>query len=310
LHDPHRVGHWQLWRQSPAGQQEPVDLPVPGMDVYTPVAGDALWPKRGARPVVAPPSRPTREPGDLVGTVDLEIEVAGGGQRIHAGVAASFYGWRQEIEAQTGYDFLGTVSDVFRPLGYSGRDYGHLSWHRTGRAVDTLFEWHDPPDGPNQLLVVRDTLGPSTYWRLYLLCREQDGSMGEPLTVAPWVFWFNLDPQREAEAYAAGGRPDKIPPGYYVDLTRLAGRHGWHRIASYEEPDFDWRWDSIGREFWHYQCTDGLTWWQAMRQLYPEEALLELYGWDVCVEQLEMAPEWLRAKGIPEVDDAGGTQDE
>jgi TolB protein len=188
---------------------------------------------------------------------------------------------------------------MFRRLGYSGRDYGHLSWHRTGRAVDFLFEWYAPEDNRNRLLVVREDLGEQIYWRLYLLCREQDGSMGEPLTVAPWVDWFNLDPAQEPEAYAAGGRPGAIPSGYYLDLTRLAKQHGWHRIASYEEADFDWKTDSVGREFWHYQRTEGLTWWQAMAQIYPLETLEQTYSWEICTGKLGMDPTWLEAKGIP-----------
>ena len=123
--------------------------------------------------------------------------------------------------------------------------------------------------------------------------------MGEPLTVAPWVFWFDLDRAKEPEAYDAGGKPGSVPEGYYVDLTRLAKRHGWQRIAAYEEEDFDWRWDSLGREFWHYQRTDGLTWWQAMGQIYPAETLKQYYSWTVCVDELGLDAAWVEAKGIP-----------
>jgi TolB protein len=243
---------------------------------------------------------PKPSPTASGGLVPLDVEVAGNGRQINARIADSYAAWRQEVLAQSGYDFLGRVSDVYRPLGYSGRDYGHLSWHRTGRAVDTLFEWHDPAEGPNLLVVVREDLGAQTYWRLYLRTRVQDGTLGEPLTEPQWAFWFELDPAREPEAYANGGRPDDIPPGLYVDVTQLAGRHGWGRIASYEEEDFDWRNDSVGREFWHYQRTDGLTWWEAMLELYPEETLEGYYSWQICTEELGMDPAWLRAKGIPE----------
>jgi TolB protein len=299
VHDPYRAGHWQLWMCPPGGTDQQVALALPGVDVYTPAAGDALWPERGTAPLVVPASEPAPLSDGTVELSVIDIEVAGNNPRMHPHLVESYQAWRDEVYVQTGYDFLGKVSDMFRPLGYSGREYGHLSWHRTGRAVDLLFEWRDPPDAPNQLMVVRDTLGAQTYWRLYLRCREQDGSMGEPLTVAPWTFWFSLDPAKEPQAYAAGGRPDHIPSGYYVDVTHLAKRHGWHRIASYQEADFDWKTDSVGREFWHYQRTDGLTWWEAMSQIYTQETLLESYGWTVCTEELEMDPEWLLAKGIP-----------
>ena len=239
-------------------------------------------------------------PPGSVEVVTLEdVDWIGYRPRISARVVDDYQGWREAIRTRTGYDFLGSISDMFRPLAYSGRDYGHLSWHRTGRTVDTLFEWHDPSDGPNQLIAVRDTLGAQTYWRLYLKTRVQDGSVGEPMTEAEWVWWFNLNAALEPQARAAGGRPGRYLPGYFVDITQLAHRYGWHRIASYQEADFDWRTDSVGREFWHYQHTDGLTWWEAMLEIYPEETLEEWYGWTVCVDELGMDPSWLGPKGIP-----------
>jgi TolB protein len=298
-HDRFRPGRWQLWSRAGDDPERPVPLPTGDMDVHTPAAGLAFWPEAVLGSVVVPAPTPTPGAGKRAELVELDIRVAGNHPRLHADVAAPYEAWRAEVVAQCGYDVLGQVSDMFRPLGHSSHPYGHLSWHRTGRAVDLLFEWHDLPDGPNRLLVVREDLGPQTYWRLYLHCRDQDGTMGEPLTVAPWEFWFNLDRAREPAAYAAGGKPGAVPEGYYVDLTQLAQRHGWHRIASYEEEDFDWRWDSLGREFWHYQRTDGLTWWQAMGQIYPQETLEQFYGWTVCVDELGLDPAWVEAKGIP-----------
>jgi TolB protein len=298
VHDPYRSGHWQLWTRDADGLEQPVNLPIGDVDVYAPAAGYALWPDLPPVTPPAPAAAPTIAPGQTVPLVTLDIACAGKYPQIHAHLAEAYEAWRADVLARTGYDILGSISDMFRPLGYATRDYGHLSWHRTGRTLDLLFEWPGE-DGENQFLVVREDLGQQIYWRLYVKALRQDGTMGEPLTDAPWVFWFELDPVEEAAAYAAGGRPGEVPPGYYVDLTRLARRHGWHRIASYEEPDFDWRFDSVGREFWHYQRTDGLTWWDAMSQLYPLETLEQTYGWTVCTETLGMDPSWLRAKGIP-----------
>ena len=119
------------------------------------------------------------------------------------------------------------------------------------------------------------------------------------MTVAPWAWWYNLKQAKEPEAYADGGRPDRIPSGYIVDLTRLAKRHGWHRIASYEEADFDWHSDSVGTEFWHYQRTDEMSWWQAMSQIYRQETLEKWYGWTVGLDELDLDAAWMLAKGIP-----------
>jgi TolB protein len=298
-HDPYRPGRWQLWTRSGDGPEHLVELPVTDLDVRSPVAGYVVWPEVAwaVLPTPAPTSNPTSD--TLADLVEMDVQVAGKHPRLHADLAASYGAWREEVLVQSGYDVLGQVSDMYRPLGYSNHHYGHLSWHRTGRAVDLSFEWHDPPDGPNLLLVVREDLGPQTYWRLYLYCRDQDGTMGEPLRVAPWVFWFSLDRAQDPAAYAAGGKPGSIPAGYYVDLTQLAARHGWQRIAAYQEGDYDWRWDSLGREFWHYQRTDGLTWWQAMSQIYPLETLHRYYDWTICVEELGLDPAWVEAKGVP-----------
>ena len=299
VHDPYRPGRWQLYTRREDEPERPIDLPIADMDVYMPAAGYAPWPQAALFPLVTPRPTPTPGPDKLAALVEMDVQVAGNHPRLHPDVAASYEAWRTELLAQCGHDMLGQTSDMFRPLGYSRHPYGHLSWHRTGRAVDLLFEWRDAPDGPNRLLVMREDLGPQTYWRLYLYCQDQDGTMGEPLTVAPWVFWFNLDRDKEPEAYRAGGKPGSVPEGYYVDVTRLAKRYGWRRIAAYEEADFDWRWDSLGREFWHYQRTDGLTWWQAMGQIYPAETLEPYFSWATCVDKLELDPAWVEAKGIP-----------
>ncbi len=295
-HDPFYPGHWQLWMRTVDGQTHPVSLPIERLNVYTPRGGLALWPT-WSFPLPTP--APAPDPQTTAELIPLDIHCAGGDPRLNSLLVNDYAALRRAILDAGGYDILGHISDMFRPLGYSKRNYGHLSWHRTGRALDILQEWRNTADGHNALLVTREDLGPQTYWRLYLRVRNQDGTMGEPITVAPWIGWFNLDPIREPQAYAAGGKPDLIPPGYYIDLTRLIERYGWHRIASYQEPDFDWRWDSVGMEFWHYQRTDGLTWWQAMSQIYPPDLLARWYGWQTCTEKLGLDPTWLEPKGIP-----------
>ncbi|MDQ7029623.1 MAG: hypothetical protein Q9O62_07515 [Ardenticatenia bacterium] len=76
---------------------------------------------------------------------------------------------------------------------------------------------------------------------------------------------------RCVEAPGQGGKPRGFVSGYYVDFTQLAEDAGWQRISSYEAPDFDWRTNKTALEFWHYQRTDGLIWWEAMEQVHPDE---------------------------------------
>ena len=248
-------------------------------------------------PPPTPTPTPTLPPGELYPLVSLE-DVDAPDPRLNAAVIESYRAWREEVREKTGWDYLGQLSDVLRAPGYvSRKPYGYLTWHKAGRAVDLRFELPDE-EGRDQLLIVREDIGQRTYWRLFIRCRDQDGSQGRPLTQRPWVFWFVLDEEKEPEAYKAGGRPTSIPSGYYEDFTAIARRHGWHRIPAFEEEDYDWRWDSLAREFWHYQKTDGLTWYQAMQQIYPEETLQEFFNWELCLERGQ-TEDVLRAKGVP-----------
>ena len=115
--------------------------------------------------------------------------------------------------------------------------------------------------------------------------------------ITPEAVWYGSTPLARALSLLLA------PLGWLyctvASLRALAYRHGWHRIASYEEDDFDWRWDSVGREFWHYQRTDGLTWWQAMLEIYDLETMERTYGWSVCVDELGIDPRWLGPKGVP-----------
>jgi TolB protein len=264
------------------------------------VASSLPWAEL-TRHLPSPPSTstptPTLPPGELYSLVALE-DIAVADSRLNTAVIESYRAWREEVHEKTGWDYLGQLSDVLRVPGYvSRKPYGYLTWHKAGRAVDLRFELPDE-EGRDQLLIVREDIGQRTYWRLFIRCQAQDGSQGRPLTQRPWVFWFLLDEEKEPEAYEAGGRPTSIPSGYYEDFTAIARRHGWHRIPAFEEEDYDWRWDSLGREFWHYQNTDGLTWYQAMQQIYPAETLQEFFNWQLCLERGQTEAV-LRAKGVP-----------
>jgi hypothetical protein len=224
-------------------------------------------------------------------------EVIAPDPRLVAGVDDAFRMWRNAVHEQSGHDYLGQVSDMFRPAAYFDHPLGYLSWHKTGRAVDLLFDWHDE-QGKDALFVVREDLMEDVYWRLYIKCAVQDGSMGEPLTQSPWRFWWHMAPPGEQNQVTNGGQRLPIPAGYFVDVTSLAQRYGWSRIASYQLEDFHWLHDSTATEYWHYQHVDGLNWYQAMSQIYEKERLYELFARPIAALRGQ-SDQVMDSKGLP-----------
>jgi hypothetical protein len=118
--------------------------------------------------------------------------------------------------------------------------------------------------------VVREEVGASVMWRVYLRVAEtaQGGQLGEPLKRLPWDFASRTagDPQ----IFEQGGRTKAaVPAGYYIDLTRLAEDYGWQRVPAGR----DWRSNFPSILYWQFERRDGLTWDQAMLELYTQEQI-------------------------------------
>jgi hypothetical protein len=223
--------------------------------------------------------------------------------RVNELVAPSLVAWQEDILDASGWDFLQQTLGSWRPIDTVRKremyayDYGYLSWHKTGRALDLSLEYK--VDGVDRMLRTREDLGSNVYWRMYLRAANQDGTQGEPLKDNPWLYWWHIVPETEPEAYEAGGKRLPIPSGYYADITALGKRHGWERIAAYAiEDDYHWNTDSNGTEYWHYERTDGLLWWEAMLQVHPTELLAEHVGWEASMSKAQ-TEEMVRSKGIP-----------
>jgi TolB protein len=296
-HDPHRPGAYHLYRLIP-NSKVPQPL-LPTVKARHPAAAPLADLTTVA--LAAFKSRPQAQlsPVDSLSRLELRRldDVQAPDSRLIAGADEAFRAWRSAVSQRSGFDFLGRVSDMFRSPAYYSHRLGYLSWHKTGRAVDLLFDWRSA-NGEKALYVVREDLAGEVYWRLFLKCATQDGSLGEPLTQAPWHFWWYPDSSKEPETDANGGRPLPIPPGYFADVTALAERYGWSRIASYHLDDFDWKRDSTATEYWHYQLTDSLTWYQAMSLIYPQELLEELFSRPVAAGRGQ-TDEVMDGKGLP-----------
>ncbi|NLE77366.1 MAG: hypothetical protein GX605_11525, partial [Chloroflexi bacterium] len=61
-------------------------------------------------------------------------------ERLNALIAHSFVALRQRVREETGWDFLGQLSDAWRPLEAEDDTSSFGSWHKAGRAVDLLFD--------------------------------------------------------------------------------------------------------------------------------------------------------------------------
>ncbi len=232
-------------------------------------------------------------PASLIPLKDVYLAPSYG--RMSDRVSGSFQALRARVRAEAGWDFLGVLSDMTRQLvgGPCGDGCDVMSWHKTGRAIDTRLMVES--GGMSMLEIVREDQLGETYWRIYLRAAKQDGTLGEPLTQAPWD-WTNT--ARWTLAPHQGGVIKPIPDGYYVDFTELAREYGWERISSYDDETFSWKEDKTGMEFWHYQNTTGTTWYAALDELYTSQTLAATFDWNGLQRQGEEAYR-VRLKEVP-----------
>ncbi|MEM9773886.1 MAG: hypothetical protein AAF902_04855, partial [Chloroflexota bacterium] len=183
------------------------------------------------------------------------------------GVDQSFLALRGRIEAETGIDLLADTERMFVPLNAASQPgESDEIWHKAGRAFDINSEL--ALSFSPIIEVVRRDSSDQTYWEVFVKTAAQDGSQGQPMTEIPWDFRarFGDNPVD----YDQGGRlKDGIPAGYYVSLTELAQDYGWEPVPA----DRNWRTFYPGVRFWQFEKRDGLTWEQAMLELYGPEQL-------------------------------------
>jgi TolB protein len=179
-------------------------------------------------------------------------------------VDESFIALRKTVARQVGWDVLASLENAFVPLTAPLFPGKLNDWLYTGRA----FSLNPVPMNAGWLVVAREDYGAATYWRIYLRARFQDGSQGQPLRSRLWDFTARYigDPQ----AYEQGGAPSAfVPPGYWIDFTRLAASYGWERLPALST----WRYAMAAARFNEFVFLDNLDWYSAMRQVYPAEAL-------------------------------------
>jgi TolB protein len=206
----------------------------------------------------------TDVPGQRAGIVKLQ-DVDAPQPFLHDATNESFIALRQRVILDTGWDALASLEDAYTPLSTTldpgrGRD-----WLFTGRA----FTINPLTMNAGWMVVMREDLDGSTYWRVFLRAVAQDGSQGEPLRQLPWDLSarYSLDPA----AYDQGGAyATSIPTGFWVDLTALAHKYSWERPAAMD----NWRSYFKGTQFNEFIMTGGQDWHSAMLELYPADIFI------------------------------------
>ncbi len=259
------IGGWGL-AQEAFGGREFIEHPTWTANL---IPTEAISRSLADAPLKAPPLytevvSPTAPGRPLYAFVQLENIKPSGGTLSDA-VDDSFRALRARVLRESGFDYLGALGDSFRPMNHIPRDgQSRRSYHVAGRAFDIDQTPYNQPG--NLVEFVREDIGSVTYWHVFIKAKNQDGSLGEPLREAPWNLQVGTD---------SGGAPlAVIPAGYYVDFSTLAADYGWQRVRAI----YRWRSFYPDVEWWHFQKTDGLSWWDAMKQVYTESDIIASYG--------------------------------
>ncbi|PKN93297.1 MAG: hypothetical protein CVU44_10420 [Chloroflexi bacterium HGW-Chloroflexi-6] len=184
---------------------------------------------------------------------------------LHQSVIDSFNALRRRAILETGWDVLANLENAHTPLTASLDPGRGDSWLYTGRA----FGINPLSLNAGWMYTVREDYNGQTYWRIYLRPQAQDGSLGEPLRVHPWDLnaRYSLNPT----AYEQGGQLSlSVPAGYWVDFTRLTRAYGWQRYPA----QTNWRTYFKGALFNEFAIPGGLSWREAMLELYPPDILI------------------------------------
>jgi TolB protein len=233
------------------------------------------------------------EPWDLLAVAGLQLPTPALTPYLSDRVDDSYQALRRRLAEEVGYDFLGQVSEAARPYDFFSETSEYASWHKSGRAVDTLFDYYTA-DG-QVMEIARDDMGGETYWRVFLRCTDQSGACGRPLTVNTWDYSYQA---RAKIAPDQGGIEKPVLNGYYVDFTALAREYGWTRISSWNDEVFSWTWHFKAFEYWHYQKTEGLPWYAAMQEVYAQTKLDSYFTYDQMLKVGDY-PFLIALKGVP-----------
>lgn len=174
-----------------------------------------------------------------------------------------FASLRSIIASRLGWDLLATLENAALPIT-SPPDPGiPENWLYTGRAIALNIASLQA----GWMVVSRENYQGKVYWRVWAKCLQQNGSCGFPLSKPVWD--FSSRASGNLAAFEAGGKLVPPPSGFWVDITDISSQFGWQRLPSLN----NWRSYYPGILFNTLVFRQGLSWRQAMLQLYPEDVI-------------------------------------
>ncbi|KAF0112088.1 MAG: hypothetical protein FD147_355 [Chloroflexi bacterium] len=175
----------------------------------------------------------------------------------------SFIQLRSITSKKTGWDLLAILENASLSLTAPPLPGIIQNWLYSGRAIALNLA----PFEAGWMSISREEFFGETFWRVWVKCQKQDGTCGVPLTNPAWD--FNSRYSGDLIAFEEGGKTASIPAGYWIDFTELAYRFGWERLSSQS----NWRSYFPGILFNTFVFRQGLSWDEALGELYPSEAV-------------------------------------
>lgn len=158
------------------------------------------------------------------------------------------------VRSLTGVDIGTGFGDTTRRLGQGTQKVGadNFSWHKSGRAVDF--------DQGLKWLIMKDPTGDDMYFRLFLTANDAG-------VASAYAKTFAETDRANIHYNGVGSKAIGTP---MVDVTAILGASGFERIPAHA----GWESSYNKREWWHYVNDGGLTWYEALRQIYTEDEIV------------------------------------
>ncbi len=167
---------------------------------------------------------------------------------------------KAKVTELTGEDLGLRFGDAKRPLSLTGGSAGadNITWHKTGRAIDIgqQLPW----------TIRKDEHDDGMYFILYLpLQTSLDATIG----TSPDNQYIETFPKGEEANFFSNAIYDRK----LVNVTQILEANGFARIKAHKGWEKSW----AKREWWHYEKREGLTMYQALRQVHTEQQIVDGY---------------------------------